>query len=195
MKLQPNSTPTPNGAVRRATVILRVSHQRKAALVLVAELESASVRDWEATKNTAFWKAFQTSGIAVNAVVLVSSATLPRLPGGMVDAASVLAQFSERRGFLREELTAWIVNRLCEILYFTPGDFDSSKDWARHGVDSAVALELVADLEDRLGVRLPQALAECRNPDELVKEASKRLLNRNENLPWWRSPWVTTESM
>lgn len=162
-------------------------------MVLVAELEGSLARDWEASRNTAFWEELQESGTAANAVVMVSPGALPKLSNGSIDTTSILAEFPRRRGYLAEELQAWIINRLCDVLYFAPSKFDACQNWARYGVDSAVALELVADLEDRLGLALPQALAECRSPSELVSSATRLLLDGSEQLSWWRSPWVTAE--
>jgi acyl carrier protein len=126
---------------------------------------------------------------------VVLPGALPRKPDGLVDGPSVVAQFARKRGYLTHELGAWIVNRLCEVLYLTPDEFDPELDWARHGVDSAVALELLADLEDRLRVALPQALSECRNTLELAARAKAEVLKEPNQLPWWRSPWVTVEEI
>jgi acyl carrier protein len=175
---------------RRSRVPLRVIYEGRTAVVVVAEMDASLAQHWEASRNTAFWNDFQDIGIAANAVVMVLPGVLPKLPNGAVDSPSVLTAFPRRRGYLREELEAWVVNRLCEVLYLVPSKFDASQDWARYGVDSAVALELVADLEDRLGMRLPQTLAECRNPAELVTSATAPLLEGSDGLPWWRSPWV-----
>jgi len=180
---------------RRAVTPLRVTHQGRAAVVLVTELEGSLARDWEASRNTAFLEALQGNGTAANAVVVVSPGALPKLSNGSIDTMSISAEFPRRRGYLGEELQAWVVNRLCAVLYFAPSKFDASQDWARYGVDSAVALELVADLEDRLAMTLPQTLAECRNPRDLVSSATRLLLDGSEGLPWWRSPWVTAESL
>lgn len=180
---------------RRSRAALRVIYDGRPAVVLVAEMDASLAQHWEASRNAAFWNDFQDTGIAANAVVMVSPGALPKLPNGTVDSPSILAEFPRRRGYLREELEAWVVNRLCEVLYLTPAKFDASQDWARYGVDSAVALELVADLEDQLGTRLPQTLAECRNPGELVTLASLRLLDGSDTLPWWRSPWATVEQL
>lgn len=179
----------------RTATPVRVTHQGRAAIVLVAELEGSLARDWEASRNAAFWEELQENGTAANAVVMVSPGALPKVSDGSVDTMSILAEFPPRRGYLEEELQAWVVNRLCAVLYFAPSKFDASQDWARYGVDSAVALELVADLEDRLGMTLPQTLAECRNPKELVSSATRLLLNGSEGLSWWRLPWVTAESL
>jgi acyl carrier protein len=180
---------------RRSQIPVRVAGQGRTAIVLVAEMNAALVQDWEASKNTAFWNDFQDEGIAANAVVMVSPGALPKLPNGVVDSPSVTAGFSRSRGYLREELEGWVVNRLCEVLYLVPSKFDATQDWARHGVDSALALEVIADLEDLLGARLPQTLAECRTPRELVDSVAARLLDGSNGLPWWRSPWVTAESL
>jgi acyl carrier protein len=174
---------------------VRVTYEGLAAVVLVAEMEASVAQDWEASRNTAFYDEFRKNGVPATAVVMVSPGALPRLSRGNLDQTSILSEFSRRRGYLREELQAWVVNRLCDVLYFAPSEFDANQDWARYGVDSAVALELVADVEDRLGMRLPQTLAECRNPGALVSSATRLLLDGSESLPWWRSPWVTAGSL
>jgi acyl carrier protein len=137
----------------------------------------------------------QEGGAPANAVVMVPPGTLPRSGGGVVEAVAVIRDFADRRGYLKDELKAWVVNRLCEVLYLAPGELDPNLDWARHGVDSAVALEVLADLEDKLRLRLPQALSECRNPGELASEAAARVLDVADRLPWWRLPSVATEGV
>ena len=180
---------------RRSRIPVRVNCRERTAIVLVAEMDDSMAQDWEASKNNAFWNDFQDEGIAANTVIMVSPGALPRLVNGVLDSSSVTGEFSRRRGYLREELEAWVVNRLCNVLYLVPSKFDAAQDWARHGVDSAVALEVVADLEDLLGARLPQALAECRTPRELVSSVAARLLDGSNELPWWRSPWTTVEQV
>ena len=193
LELKPNVQTAASG--RRSRIPVKVTSQGRTSIVLVAEMDASLAQDWEASKNTAFWNDFQAEGIAANAVVMVSSGALPKLLNGVVDSPSVTGGFSRSRGYLREELEAWVVNRLCEVLYMVPSQFDATQDWARHGVDSAVALEVIADLEDRLDARLPQTLAECRTPRELVNSVAARLLDGSSGLPWWRSPWVAAESV
>ena len=195
MSLELKSNLEPPVSRRLSRAALRVIYDGRPAVVLVAEMDGSRAQDWEASRNTAFWNDFRDNGIAANAVVMVSPGGLPKLPNGSIDSPSVLVEFPRRRGYLREELEAWVVNRLCEVLYLVPSKFDASQDWARYGVDSAVALELVADLEDRLCTRLPQTMAECRNPGELVTSVTARLLDGSNTLPWWRSPWATVEQL
>lgn len=195
MSLGVKSHPQMPVSVSPSEVPVRVIHDGRTAVVLVSETDPSRAQDWEAWKNTAFWNTLQEKGIAVNAVVVVSPGTLPRLSNGNLDSTSLLADFPRRRAYLRGELEAWVVNRLCQVLYLAPSKFDASQDWARYGVDSAVALELVADLEDHLKIRLPQSFAECRTPGELASSATTRLLEGTHRLPWWRSPWVAVESL
>ena len=194
MRLELKSNVETPASDRRSQIPVRVSCQGRTSIVLVAEMDASLARDWEASKNTAFWSDVEAEGIAANAVVMVSPGTLPKLLNGGVDSRSVTDGFSRSRGYLREELAAWVVNRLCEVLYMVPSQFDATRDWARHGVDSAVSLEVIADLEDLLGTRLPQTLAECRTPNELVNSVAERMLDGRDGLPWWRSPWATVES-
>ena len=195
MSLELKSNVQTAASGRRSRIPVKVTFQGRTSIVLVAEMDASLAQDWEASKNTAFWNDFQAEGIAANAVVMVSSGALPKLLNGVVDSPSVTGGFCRSRGYLREELEAWVVNRLCEVLYMVPSQFDATQDWARHGVDSAVALEVIADLEDRLDARLPQTLAECRTPRELVNSVAARLLDGSSGLPWWRSPWVAAESV
>lgn len=192
MSLVSNSDLQIGGLPTRHAVVIRVSHQGRRALILVAELEGSFAQDWEASKNQAFFAEFEATGVAVNAVVPVRATALPKRRDGSLDSASVVSEFSKRRGYLEEELEAWLVNRLCELLYLTPIDFDGGQDWARYGVDSAVALEVLADLEDRLGLRFPQRFAECRSPAALVSEVVCHLIE-NGAVCWWRSSGITTE--
>lgn len=195
MSLELTSSPGTLISDRSNRIPIRVTHEGHNAVVLLAEMEGELAQDWTASTNAAFWNDFQRTGVAANSVVMVSHGALPRLHNGDIDSSAVLGRFSRGRGYLREELEAWVVNRLCEVLYLVPSKFDASQDWARHGVDSAVALELVADLEDRLGARLPQTLAECRSPKELVSVVTGQLLDGGDWLPWWRSPWVSVGSL
>jgi len=195
MSLELKSNVQTPASGRCSRIPVKVTSQGRTSIVLVAEMDASLAQDWEASRNTAFWNDFQADGVAANAVVMVSSGALPKLLNGVVDSPSVTEGFSRSRGYLREELEAWVVNRLCEVLYMVPSQFDATQDWARHGVDSAVALEVIADLEDLLDARLPQTLAECRTPRELVNSVAARLLDGSNGLPWWRSPWVAAESV
>jgi len=195
MSLELDPTVTTLSRPAAPAVAVRVNHQDRAAVVLVAELVGAVASHWEAARNTAFLDSVRRDSSAPNAVVLVSPGALPRFSNGAVERPAVVRDFARRRGYVKEEVQAWVINRLCEVLYLAPAELDADLDWARHGVDSAVALELLADLEDSLQIRLPQALAQCRNPRELAAAATARMLESLESLPWWRSPWVTTEGV
>jgi len=179
---------------KAARVRLRVSENGSVGTVLLTEAEPSQTRNWEAIRNTAFYGELEETGVPVTDVVVVPHSTLPRKPSGRPDPALVAAEFPRRRGYLREEWKAWVVNRLSSVLYLEPGSFDPDLEWARYGVDSAIALELVADLEEHMGVRLPQTMAECRNIAELVSCASSHLLVSGVRLPWWRSPSVSAWS-
>lgn len=163
------------------------------ALVLLAEMHADETRPWEAIRNSAFLEELEASGIAAHRVVVLPSGSLPLNSEGSIDGTNVVANFPRTRGYLRSELEAWVVNRLCQFLYLTPSEFDPSQSWARYGVDSAVALELLADLEDRVGIPLPPDFAESNDPIGLVKSVALHVFQDQDNLAWWRSPWTTVE--
>lgn len=191
LKSQRRASTTP----QPTAIPVRVTHEDQAAVVLITEALTSAAQDWELLKKKALSDGLNEMGVGADSVVVVSQQTLPTLSNGSIDVNRVLEQFPRRRGYVREELEAWVVNRLCEVLYFAPSELDAGQNWARYGVDSAVALEIVADLEDWLELRLPQTVAECRTPRELVSFASTRLLETGNRLDWWRSPWVTVEGL
>jgi acyl carrier protein len=182
-------------SVESTYIPVRVANSSQSGVVLVAEVEASVAAPWEAFRNRAFWTALHRLHVASNDVVLVPSRALPRLPGGAVDAASVVASFATSHAYLRLELRAWVVNRLCQVLYLAPSDVDVGQGWARYGVDSAVALELIADLEDRVGVRLPAAIVERKSTTEVVDSAATKIIEQQDSLPWWRSQGTRTRSM
>jgi len=195
MRLQLKSNASAGSTASPSQLPVRVTAGSRTTVVLVTELDQSVARDWAASKNTAFMNAVDGMGIAANVVVSVPCDALRRLPGGNVDAVSVLTKFPLSYGYLREELEAWITNRLCEVLYFKPREFDPGHHWARYGVDSAVALELVADFEDYLGTRLPQHVAECKGAADLATIVMRQLLVAGPGLPWWRSRQATAEAL
>lgn len=195
MTLELKSQRRPSIGGQSKAVPIRAMRDEQTALVLVVEGLPSAPQDWDALRERAFLEAVDEVGVEADTVVIVPHRTVPRLSNGSIDVRNVLEQFPRRRGYLQEELEAWVVNRLCEVLYFAPSELDAGQNWARYGVDSAVALEIVADLEDWLELRLPQTIAECRTPRELVSFASTRLLETGNQLDWWRSPRVTVESL
>lgn len=182
-----------NGELQ-AGAILGVESDDREGAVLVQELDGASVIDWDTFRNRSFARGLRVTGIPVNAVVPVLPFSLPRLPDGRTDVSSLVSDFADQRGFLAHELEAWTVNQLCGVLFLTPERFDRHADWARHGVDSAVLLELLGDFEDRFSVRLPQSMSKCRNVVQLAHGASVELIGAGM-LPWWRSPITVARSI
>ena len=52
-----------------------------------------------------------------------------------------------------------LVERVAELLGLHPSDVDPAKPHSIYGLDSATALVLAADIEDELGVSLPDSVA------------------------------------
>ena len=181
-----------NGVATPGRIPLRVTYEGRAATILLAEASGSLAQAWDATQSV-LSDELELTGELPSAVVLLRENTLPRCANGDFDGRSITADFPRSRGYLREELLAWIVERLCQALFFQPSQFDPSQDWARYGVDSAVALEVIGDLEDMLGTRLPATLAECKNPEQVVTLATEILVDAPNLLPWWRSSAVTVE--
>lgn len=176
-------------------VLLRVREGGKDHAVLVAEAESRAPVSWDAQRNTAFWKCHLSTGTWPNAVILVRPGTLPKATSGDFDHQAIVVEYRLTRGYLEAELRAWLVNHLCEVLFFAPSDFDEQADWARYGVDSALTLELVGDLEARLAIRLPQTLGDCRSVSDLLHLLRPYLHEAGAPTEWWRARDVSVEQL
>jgi len=185
------------GAERRwpPSLPLRARGDGAEAIILLTEIDPYELKNWAAIRNTAFWREVTNTGVAANSVVTLPPATLPGDPRGLEGTEKVISEFHISRGFFRRELEAWVSVRVSETLFLTPSEFDPAEDWARYGVDSAVALEVLADIEDLLGMRLPPSFAECRDPKTLVRLIAKHVLDHGGPEAWWRSPWVTVEAL
>ena len=57
------------------------------------------------------------------------------------------------------DLEALLVERVADLLEVDPTEIDPSAPHASYGLDSATALMLAADLEEDLGVPMPDSLA------------------------------------
>jgi acyl carrier protein len=57
-----------------------------------------------------------------------------------------------------ETIQAWLVGRLAERLGVAETEVDVSQPFAFYGLDSLAAVSLSAELEDRLGRKLPPTL-------------------------------------
>ena len=57
------------------------------------------------------------------------------------------------------DIEALLVERVADLLELDPTDIDPMAPHASYGLDSATALMLAADLEEDLGVPMPDSLA------------------------------------
>jgi acyl carrier protein len=73
--------------------------------------------------------------------------------GGSVELA-VAQDFTERAN----EIQAWLLTQLAELVKVKPGEIDPRQPFVRYGLGSAQGLELAAKLEDWIGFRLPPTL-------------------------------------
>lgn len=58
----------------------------------------------------------------------------------------------------RREVHEWLLERLAARLGVAPGEVDPTQPFARYGLDSAAAVSLAGELEELLGVELPETL-------------------------------------
>ncbi|MCB1055710.1 MAG: beta-ketoacyl synthase, partial [Acidobacteria bacterium] len=58
----------------------------------------------------------------------------------------------------RREVEGWLLDRLAARLGVSRAEIDPGQPFARYGLDSAAAVSLVGELEERLGVELPETL-------------------------------------
>lgn len=64
----------------------------------------------------------------------------------------------------KEDIIKWCQQYVADILEMSVADVDPAADFDRLGIDSAVAVSLLVEVEDRFGVELPpEALFE--NPN------------------------------
>lgn len=57
-----------------------------------------------------------------------------------------------------EEIQAWLVSQVAELLEISPHEIDVGAPFDRYGLDSAAAVTLTGDLEDWLGRQLSPSL-------------------------------------
>lgn len=60
-----------------------------------------------------------------------------------------------------EALVKYCINFVAELLERSPGDIDPKEKFSRIGLDSAMAVQLILALEERLGVELSPDLIEA----------------------------------
>ena len=91
-----------------------------------------------------------------------------------------------------KEIEDWMITQLSRLLRVAPHQIDSHQPLARYGLDSMIAAELTADLEDWLHRPLPVTLLE----DEQTIEAIARALSASKEAPVSRnsSPSLTNNS-
>lgn len=57
-----------------------------------------------------------------------------------------------------DKLQEWLIDKLAQELAIDPSDIDVQQPFAQYGVDSVLAVTLVADLEDAMGRELNPTL-------------------------------------
>lgn len=62
---------------------------------------------------------------------------------------------SDIAGLTQDELTAWCRQAVADLLEIPVADVDPAADFDRLGLDSALAVSLLIDIEERYGVDLP----------------------------------------
>ncbi|MBT2398894.1 acyl carrier protein [Streptomyces sp. ISL-100] len=80
----------------------------------------------------------------------------------------------------REELTAWLKERVAEHVEMSADDIRSDELLAGYGLDSVYAFAVIADIEDRLGITLESTVM-WDNPtlDALVVAISAEMRTRS----------------
>jgi acyl carrier protein len=62
---------------------------------------------------------------------------------------------SDIASLTKDDLTAWCRQAVAELLEIPVADVDPAADFDRLGLDSALAVSLLIDIEERYGVDLP----------------------------------------
>ncbi|MBS0448803.1 MAG: acyl carrier protein [Proteobacteria bacterium] len=69
-----------------------------------------------------------------------------------------------------QDISAWIVERLAQILGARPGEIGVHDEIAHYGLQSVEAMSLMSELSDRLGLSLsPTLWWDCRTIAQLVE--------------------------
>lgn len=73
------------------------------------------------------------------------------------------------------EIRAWCTACIAELLEIPPGTVGADAPFARLGLDSANAIQMIVTLEDRLGIELdPEIVADHPTVTELAREVARR---------------------
>ena len=81
--------------------------------------------------------------------------TLPTVSGSIKASAKDNAQ---KEPLTEEEIQAWIVSYLAQVLEISPNEVNVTIPFDRYGLDSSVAVGLTGDLEDWMGRKLDPTL-------------------------------------
>lgn len=75
-----------------------------------------------------------------------------------------------------EQLEAWLSERIAEYLDIEVEDIETDKDIAHYGIDSLAKATLGADIEDLLGVQVPDEYFRDRHTVESLAEGLPELI-------------------
>lgn len=153
--------------IARKITIPVMSNDRE-AIVILAEIPSQRSIDWAESKEELLFSHQAESDVRPESVFLILPNTLPSSPDGSISQEAAISVYGSGQLAI-EELRAWLVNRVSQIVLVPPANIDPDADWGRYGVDSAVLLELVGCLEEHLDMRLPHELAECSSISTLAE--------------------------
>jgi acyl-CoA synthetase (AMP-forming)/AMP-acid ligase II/acyl carrier protein len=161
----------------RVSCAVAVDVDQQERLVVVQEIDAVGAvgdveRLWSATRRLIS----EAHELDLHALILVRPGSIPRTSSGKIQRRvcrdqllrgelAVLASWdrdtrsapaSSRR---TEGLKPWLVGRVARLLRLQPHEVDPARALSEYGIDSAAAVMLAAELEDKLRRELPSTLA------------------------------------